>query len=78
MQYTGELYADDANFTKVADYFLTNLRLWKSFRKINFFGGINNLLNINYFDNIRINGFGKRYYEPAPARNIYFGMSYSF
>ena len=77
-QYTGELYADDANSTMVSDYLLTNLRLWKPFRKIIFFGGVNNLLNRDYFDNVRINGFGKRYYEPAPTRNIYLGMSYNF
>ena len=76
-QYTGELYADDANSTMVSDYLLTNLRLWKPFRKIIFFGGVNNLFNRDYFDNVRINGFGKRYYEPAPTRNIYLGMTYN-
>ena len=32
----------------------------------------------NYFDNIRINAFGKRYYEPAPKRNVHFGLNFSF
>ena len=54
-QYVGALYADDDNQTRVADYFLANIRLWKSFKTISFFGGINNLLNRAYFDNIRIN-----------------------
>ncbi|MEK9603641.1 MAG: TonB-dependent receptor [Flavobacteriaceae bacterium] len=77
-QYTGTLYADDANQTQIADYFLANIRLWKSFDHLSFFVGINNLLDRTYFDNIRINAFGKRYYEPAPRRNTYFGMILNF
>ncbi len=77
-QYTGALYADDANQTQVADYFLSNIRLWKSLENLSFFGGVNNLLDRDYFDNIRINAYGKRHYEPAPMRNFYFGMSYTF
>ena len=77
-QYSGNLYADDANQTLVDDYFLANIRLWKSYEKLSFFGGINNLLDTAYFDNIRINAFGKRYYEPAPMRNFYLGMSITF
>ena len=77
-QYSGNLYADDANQTRVEDYFLANFRLWKSFEKLSFFGGINNLLDQAYFDNIRINAFGKRYYEPAPMRNFYLGISLRF
>jgi iron complex outermembrane receptor protein len=43
--------------------------------RFSFFGGINNLLNRAYFDNIRINAYGKRYYEPAPLRNTYLGVN---
>ena len=77
-QYTGTLYADDANQTQIVDYFLANIRLWKSFDRLSFFGGINNLLDRAYFDNIRINAYGKRYYEPAPLRNFYLGMNITF
>ena len=77
-QYTGAFYADDANQTQIADYFLANIRLWKSLDRLSFFGGINNLLDRAYYDNIRINAFGKRYYEPAPMRNFYLGMNITF
>ena len=77
-QYSGNLYADDANQTLVDDYLLANIRFWKSYDNLSFFGGINNLLDTAYFDNIRINAFGKRYYEPAPMRNFYLGMSIHF
>ena len=76
-QYSGNLYADDANQTRVEDYFLVNFRFWKSLEKISFFCGINNLLDKTYFDNIRINAYGKRYYEPAPMRNFYLGITVS-
>ena len=77
-QYNGKLYSDDANQTQVEDYFLTNFRLWKSFKKLSFFGGVNNVFNKYYFDNIRINAFGKRYFEPAPLRNYYIGLNINF
>ncbi len=76
-QYSGNLYADDANQTMVEDYFLVNFRFWKSLEKISFFCGINNLLDKTYYDNIRINAYGKRYYEPAPMRNFYLGINLS-
>lgn len=75
----GEIYADDANQTKIDPYQVINLSLQKSFDyssfSIDLFAGINNLFNRDYFDNIRINAFGGRYYEPAPLRNIFVGIS---
>lgn len=38
------------------------------------FLGINNLLNDRYFGSVVINAAGARYFEPAPGRNIYFGL----
>jgi iron complex outermembrane receptor protein len=35
---------------------------------------INNIFQSEYFDNIRINAFGGRYYEPAPKRTIFGGI----
>ena len=40
----------------------------------NGFISINNLTNTKYFDNIRINAFGSRYYEPAPGLNFMLGI----
>jgi iron complex outermembrane receptor protein len=42
---------------------------------LDFYGGINNLFNTTYYDNIRLNAFGGRFYEPAPGRNFYLGLS---
>ena len=77
--YTGELYADNANETSVDSSRVSNLRLgyegnfggWE----IAPFLGINNLFDEEYNNNIRINAFGGRYFEPAPERNAYIGIS---
>ena len=75
----GERYADNANETLVSSYNLLNIKYSKEiFSSSEIFLGVNNAFNQEYFDNIRINAFGKRYYEPAPKRNFYFGINFSF
>jgi len=77
-QYVGSLWADSENETNINDY--TRLSLNLSYKKtlrslvVEPFLGIRNLTDTQYFDNIRINAFGQRYYEPAPGRNYYFGV----
>lgn len=73
-----ELYADNANTEKVAGYAVVNGRvgiedrLWQ--RPLTLYLGVNNLLDQDYFSNVRINAFGGRYYETAPGRNAYVGL----
>ena len=75
----GERYADNANETLISSYNLLNIKYSKEiFSNSEIFLGVNNAFNQEYFDNIRINAFGKRYYEPAPKRNFYFGINLSF
>ena len=38
------------------------------------FVAVNNLLNEKYFSSVVINAAGARYFEPAPGRNMYFGL----
>ena len=62
----GELFADNLNETQVSSYNLLNITYSKQIlNNSEIYLGVNNLLDVNYFDNIRINAFGKRYYEPA-------------
>jgi len=76
---TGERYADNLNETIVSSYNIFNVKYSKEiFKQSAFSIGVNNLLNEEFYDNIRINAFGKRYYEPAPKRNFYFGINFSF
>ena len=80
-QHVGSLMANNNNSVSVAPYQLLNLFGAKSFSfkggVIDYFAGINNLSNSKYFDNIRINAFGARYYEPAPTRHLFMGLEIS-
>ena len=81
-QLVGKRFADNLNLTEIESHSLLSLKISKPFYvkriKLNSFIGVNNILNEKYFDNIRLNAFGKRYYEPAPDRNIYLGADISF
>lgn len=78
----GGLYANSSNTVYVNSFQKTSFQIGKSFVlnafNIELLGGINNILNYEYFDNIRLNAFGSRFYEPAPPRNIYTGISLNF
>ncbi|UCH41334.1 MAG: TonB-dependent receptor [Gammaproteobacteria bacterium] len=79
MTYTGELYADNANQTSVGSSQVSNLRLGYNRNyggwEVAPFLGVNNLFDEDYYNNIRINAFGGRYFEPAPERNAFVGIS---
>lgn len=81
VQYTGKLYANDSNSTEVEPAWVVNARIGYTLRsgrtKISIIGGINNLLDRQYFSNVRINAFGGRYYEPAPGRNLFVRLRFS-
>jgi len=83
-QLVGPLFADDANTTKVGGYGVTDLRMGMERAYGNWtvspYVGVNNLFDKEYNANIRINAFGGRFFEPAPERNFYAGLSlaYSF
>lgn len=74
-------YADDANATRVSAYGLLNARVGlKSLQdgwQVEPYIGVDNILDKNYNDNVRINAFGGRYFEPAPGRYFYAGIKAS-
>ena len=76
---TGNMMADNANTTRIDSYTVSNLRLgYNGFMgdwEYSPFAGVNNLFDEEYNSNIRINAFGKRYFEPAPERNYFFGIT---
>ena len=78
-EHVGSFFANNSNTVQIDSFQKIRVQAAKSFRvnkiKISFSGGINNLLNVRYFDNIRLNAFGGRFYEPAPGRNAYFGIN---
>lgn len=76
----GKLYANNANTVATDSYTVVNLRSGLAdWRLGNWvlepFVGVNNLTDETYSAEIRINTFGGRYYEPAPDRHFYGGLS---
>ncbi len=77
--YVDEIYVNNANTTTNDAYTVADLRLGYT----KFFGawelspfvGVNNLFDKQYNGNVRINAFGGRYFEPAPERNYYAGLT---
>jgi iron complex outermembrane receptor protein len=78
LQGRGKMYVNDAN-TAIDNYY-TILNIQTGFRinlnhwSLEPFLGINNMINTAYSDNVRINAFGKRYYEPGPGIHYYLGI----
>lgn len=77
--YIGHVHLNDANSAKEGSSLVSNLRLSWAFRRgpweVTPFVGVNNLFDRAYSSNLRINAFGGRYFEPAPDRNLYGGLS---
>lgn len=77
-QYRGEMFTANDNAVAVAPVWLMDLSLQRvldfTTTKITPYVGVQNLTQQDYYDNIRINAFGRRYYEPAAGRQWYFGV----
>lgn len=80
--YSGDLYANNANSVNVPSYVVSGLRISYEFRRDTWlmrpYLGVNNVFDEEYNSNIRINAFGARYFEPAPERNTYAGITVRF
>ena len=82
VKYASSLFADNNNEIVVPSYMLSNIAMKNKF----IFKGfsleiglqIRNLFNKHYFDNIRTNAFGNRFYEPASLRNFIISINTSF
>ena len=82
LKYVNSLYADNNNEVKVPSYLLSNIALKNKF---NFKGfllevglHVRNLLDEKYYDNIRTNAFGDRFYEPASFRSFILSFKTTF
>ncbi len=78
----GRVYADNANEENVAGYGVVNVRVGTTQRvgvsDVETFVAVNNLLDKEYFSNVRVDaGFG-RFFEPAPGRNVFGGVRARF
>jgi iron complex outermembrane receptor protein len=77
-----DLFLDNANTAADDAYAVSSLRLGYEWKRDGWslapFAGVSNLTDEDYSGNVRINAFGGRYFEPAPARNVYGGLTVSY
>jgi iron complex outermembrane receptor protein len=81
----GHRYAENTNRTRVGSEWLVNLRGGKAWKRnqqtVTLFAGINNLLDRDYYSNLRINANSDRpvqnrgYFEPGPGTTYYSGIT---
>ena len=81
-RWTGKRYADNANSAKSDSYVVVGIhssyRIKLAGRQLRLYGGIDNLFDEKYDDNLRINAARGRFFEPAPERGFYLGVSSRF
>ena len=77
--YNDKIYSSNNNDVFEKPYWLSNFKISKKINNKNLFWdiyfGLNNIFNTYYSDNIRLNAFGGRFFEPAPLRNFYLGLN---
>ncbi len=81
--YATKIFLDDANTVAADPYHLLGCRAgWKLVIKnkagLNFYTGVENLLNETYSLGNDINAAAGRYYNAAPKRNYYMGLSFQW
>ncbi|MEL7369068.1 MAG: TonB-dependent receptor [Myxococcota bacterium] len=76
IEWVGRRFADDANEARAGAYTLGEIRAGSTFNigtsltaDLSF--GIRNLFDVTYADNIRINGFGGRFFEGGPPQHVF-------
>ncbi len=74
--HTGRMYADDSNNTEVDSYQLLHWQsAWQPAGSAwSVQAAIDNLLDKDYNDSVRINAFGGRHFEPAAGRTYRLGL----
>jgi len=81
-KYVNSLYADELNQVQIPSYFLSNIGVKNTFLikgfSVDLGVQIRNLFDEKYYDNIRLNAFGNRFYEPASLRSYMFSISANF
>ncbi len=78
-RWTGKRYADNANTANADSYVVVGIhgsyRAKLASSQVSLYGGIDNLFDEEYDDNLRINAARGRFFEPAPERSFFLGVS---
>lgn len=78
LRYVGSRYANSDNTVEVPRFWTSDMYVQRSWGMTTWTLGITNIANTSYFDNIRINAFGRRYFEPAATRLLFLKCLVSF
>ncbi|MGA0403399.1 MAG: hypothetical protein ACO3NA_07120 [Flavobacteriaceae bacterium] len=74
--YRGNIHANNDNTVTIPKTIILSLEASKGFNPFKLTAGIQNVLNKQYSDNVRINAFGARFYEAAIPRQGFVRMRY--
>ena len=79
-EYRAAAFIDNANkYGKDKAKSVFNLRVnYKITNSLNVYAGINNIFGAKYYNSVRANGKGEKFYDPAPKINYYAGFKYKF
>lgn len=83
VEWVDRIFADDANAFQSDAYALGELRLGVVTGLSNGLRGrltlgVRNIFDVRYPDNIRINGFGERFFEPGPPLHAYLSVAVGY
>ncbi len=76
--YRGTLFANSDNSAELPKISIAHLEMMWSTKRGILSGGIQNLFNKTYSDNVRINAFGGRFYEAALPRQVFIRVQTKF
>ena len=79
-EYRAAAFIDNANkYGKDKAKSVFNLRAnYKITNSLNVYAGINNIFGAKYYNSVRANGKGEKFYDPAPKINYCAGFKYKF
>ena len=81
-RWAGKRYVDNANSASAGSYAVVGIHSSYQVKlagsQVRLYGGIDNLFDEEYDDNLRINAARGRFYEPGPERSFYLGLSSRF
>ena len=81
VEYVGRVYVNDQNTQFAPAYTLGNLRVGFAQTidrvRLSEYVRVNNIANVNYVGSVIVGDTNARYFEPAPGRNWYAGVSVS-
>jgi iron complex outermembrane receptor protein len=77
-QYTSRYAVDDTLSRQTSPWWVTNLRVGREGGRVAPFVAFQNVFNRKYVASVVVNAAAGRYYEPAPGRNMYLGVTATY